>query len=605
MPAKPKPPAFLPSRVHLDAVQPYRIPQFERTGFLRLDINEHPGGAPAFVVEAVHAALTGDSLATYPVYAQWHAEAARFFGVQPDQLTCTAGGDEAIKAVCEAHLLAGKALLTIEPGYDMFGVWARLYGNPLRGVSLGADFELDAEAWLAALTPDVGLVALVTPNNPTGTLVDRALIEETLRRVTCPVLIDETYAEFVGRSVADLIPANPHIFIVRSFSKVHGLAGLRAGAILSQAQNIEALRRVLNPFNVNRAAIAASQAVMRAPEHCASHVAAVNEARGKFVFDLETMAVRTGPATANFVLADFGQRAGEVTQRLAEEGILIRNRTGTHPRLDGWCRIAIGSAAQMQRTAGAVGKVMLPPPLLEALVLDFDGPLADVAHSYRKAILDTARALLARDGAPPQVLEECLPERVEALKRLGGLNNDWDCTAALIAELGGAVALDDVIATFQSLYWGDEGDGLIAAEPWRVDMQTCQRIQRFRTAVVTGRPRREALWTLQARGCTDVWPIVVAMEDTAVQKPAPDGILQALAALGVAPDRAAYLGDGVDDMIAARTAGCLAIGVLPAHESGPVDPLAPWRTGLAERLYEAGAHAVFASVQEVLTWLKV
>lgn len=595
-------PAFLPSRVHLDAVQPYRIPQFERTGFLRLDINEHPGGAPAHVVEAVHAALTADSLATYPVYAEWHAEAARFFAVQPDQLTCTAGGDEAIKALCEAHLLAGKALLTVEPGYDMFRVWAQLYGNPLRGVSLDQSFALDPDEWLAALSPDIGLVALVTPNNPTGTLVDRALIEATLQRVTCPVLIDETYAEFVGRSAADLIPEHPHLFIVRSFSKVHGLAGLRAGAILSQAQNIEALRRVLNPFNVNRAAIAASLAVMRAPEHCAAHVTDVTEAREKFVFDLQEMGVRTGPATANFVLAEFGPRAHEVTQRLAEEAILIRNRTGTHPRLNGWCRIAIGSSAQMQRTVGAMRKVVLPPPQLDALVLDFDGPLADVSHSYRKAILDTARALLSRDGAPPQVLEQCRPDRVEALKRLGGLNNDWDCTAALIAELGGAVAMDEVIETFQSLYWGDGGDGLIAAEPWRVDAQTCRTLQEFGAAIVTGRPRREALWTLQARGCADVWPIVVAMEDMAVQKPAPDGILQALAALGVAPERAAYLGDGVDDMTAARAAGCLAIGVLPAAQDG--DRLAPWRTGLAERLYEAGAHAVFLSVQEVLTWLK-
>lgn len=600
-PSSPAGGAFLPSRVHLDGVEPYRIPQFERAGYLRLDINEHPGGAADFVVRAVHEALTPDSLATYPVYAAWHQNAAEFFRVRPDQVTCTAGGDEAIKALCEAHLLPGTALLTVEPGYDMFRIWAQLYGNPLRGVSLEPDFSLDPGKWFAQLTPDVGLVALVTPNNPTGTVIPRQVLETTLERLQCPVLIDETYAEFVQQTCADLIDRHPHLFVVRSFSKVHGLAGLRVGAILSQARNIEGLRRILNPFNVNRAAIAASLAVMDAPDQCAAHVAEVTAAREQFTFDLANLGVRTGPATANFVLADFGGRAAEVTARLADEGILIRDRTGTHPRLDGFCRIAIGSPVQMQRATGAIRKVLAPPPQLEALLLDFDGPLADVAHSYRRAILDTARALLGQGGAPHEVLEQCTSQRVEALKRLGGLNNDWDCTAALIAELGGAVAYQDIVQTFQSLYWGDEGDGLIAAEPWRMDDATCRKLARFRTAIVTGRPRREALWTLHARGCTQVWPVVVAMEDMAVQKPAPDGILQALAQLGVAPERAAYLGDGVDDMTAARAAGVLPLGVLPAASGSP---LAPWQTGLCERLYEAGAHAVFASVQEVLTWLQ-
>lgn len=589
---------FLPSRVQLDAVEPYRIPTTERTGFLRLDINEHPGGAPPFVVAAVHEALSSHAIATYPVYAEWHAAAARYFGVQPDEVTCTAGGDEAIKALCEAHLLPGKALLTVEPGYDMFRVWAQLYGNPLRGVMLGVDFALDEKAWQAALTDDVGLVALVTPNNPTGTVVDRAIIEDTLARVRCPVLIDETYAEFVGHTVADLIARHPHLFIVRSFSKVHGLAGLRAGAILSQAQNIEALRRILNPFNVNRAAIAASLAVMREPLECSVHVADVTAAREEFVFSLGQMAIPTGPATANFVLAKLGAQAGEVTGRLQAEGILIRNRTGTHPRLDGWCRIAIGSPAQMQRTAGAIRKVVMPPPCVRTLLFDFDGPLADVAHSYRAAILDTARALLARDGATVEVLDQCTPLRIEVLKRRGGLNNDWDCTAALIAELGGAVGYDDIVSVFQSLYWGEAGEGLIAGEPWRCSSETALRISKFATAIVTGRPRKEALWTLQARGCAGLWPVVVAMEDVARQKPAPEGIYKALAELGAPGSEAAYLGDGVDDMRAAAAAGVLPIGVLPAATDGD-----PWQGGLCERLYEAGAHAVFANIEEVLTWL--
>ena len=589
-------PDFLPSRVQLAAVQPYRIPQFERAGYLRLDINEHPGGAPAFVVEAVHAALDADTLATYPVYARWHEAAAAYFGVGADEVTCTAGGDEAIKAICEAHLLAGKSLLAVEPGYDMFKAWAQLYGNAQRGVALGADFALDEQAWLEALTPDVGLVAIVTPNNPTGTLFPRALIEETLRRVSCPVVVDETYGEFVGHSVADLLPANPHLFIIRSFSKVHGLAGLRAGAVLSQAQNIEALRRVLNPFNVNRAAIAASLAVLQRPDHTARHVAEIGVARRQFVRDLNALGIETGPAHANFVLAHVGAKAGLATERLAAEGILIRNRTGSHPRLEGWCRIAIGSPVQMRRCAGALRKVLAPAPTIETLLFDMDGPLVDVSQSYRRAIVWTAKSLLGRYGASPEAVDLVDDARVEALKRRGGLNNDWDCTAALIAGFGIAVGYDEVKEAFQSLYWGQEGDGLIEDEPFRVDAALRARIAaRFGSAVVTGRPREEALFTLKRRGADDLWRTVVAMEDVAVQKPDPQGIHKALAALDASAATAAYLGDSVDDIGAAKAAGVLAVGVLPAG--------AQWSDGLCERLYEAGAYAVFASIEEAVAWL--
>ena len=493
---------FLPSRVALEAVEPYRIPQFERAGYLRLDVNEHPGGAPEFVLEAVRAALTPATVATYPVYAEWHAKAATWFGVQPDELTCTAGGDEAIKAICEAHLLPGKALVTVDPGYDMFKIWAHLYGNPLCGVPLLPGFDFDADAWFAAIAaPDVGLIALVTPNNPTGTVCPRAVIEATLAQVSCPVVIDETYAEFVEQSVADLLPSYPNLFIIRSFSKVHGLAGLRAGAVLSQAQNIEALRRVLNPFNVNRAAIAAALAVMAHPDATRAHVAEVTAARTEFVAALTAMDVEPGPANANFVLAYMGERAQEVTAHLAREGILIRNRTGSHPRLHGWCRIAIGDRSQMARTAGALRKVLTAPPRLTTLVFDMDGPLVDTARSYRVAIVETARNLLIAQGASAATLAAVTLDRVEQLKRRGGLNNDWECTAALIAELGGEVDANAIYETFQGFYWGKIGEGLIAGEPFLVDSALRAAITaQYQTAIVTGRPRAEAQHTLQLNG---------------------------------------------------------------------------------------------------------
>jgi histidinol-phosphate aminotransferase len=579
---------MLPTRFPLADVHSYRIPERERAGLLRLDINERPSGAPEFVVSAVREALTSQALATYPVYAQWQTVAAQAYGVRPTELTCSNGGDEALRAICEVFLVRDLPLVTHDPGYDMFRIWSQLLGNPFKPVALGTGFGFDMEAWQAAL-PGAGLVALVSPSNPTGTVVPRAAMEATLAAVQCPVVVDETYADFTGASVVDLIGQHPHLFVVRSFSKAHGVAGLRAGVVLSQAQNIDLLRKHMNPFNVNRAAVAAMTAVLGHPEATQAHVAEVNATRQRFVRELASMGVSTGPAHANFVLADFGGKAGKVTTALAAEGILVRDRTGSHPRLQGQVRIGIGSPAQMQRCAGALRKVLQAPPRLRALLFDLDGPLVDVSHSYRQAILETARAFL-----PAELQAEASPARVEQLKRRGGLNNDWHCTAALLAELGHPRPLDEVVTAFQARYWGSCGDGLIAREPWLLPLHWKSPLSRWKTGIVTGRPRQEALFTLRKQDWHRVFGTVVAMED-APAKPAPDGLIQALGEVSANAHETAYLGDSVDDMRAAVAAGVLPVGVLPAQAS--------WGDGLAEKLYEAGAHAVFASVEEVLRWL--
>ncbi|MBI5611385.1 MAG: histidinol-phosphate transaminase [Deltaproteobacteria bacterium] len=588
----------LATRFDLAGVQAYRIPDRERAGLLRLDVNEHAVGAAPEIVQAVREELTGERLATYPNYGAWHTAAARYFGVQPEQVTCTAGGDEAIKAIFEAFLLPGRPVVMPEPGFDMFALWAQVYGSPLRGVALKTDFTFDADAWFAALDGEVGLAILTTPNNPTGTLVPPAVIDATLQRVQCPVLVDETYIEFVGSSVASWVERYPHLLVVRSFSKVYGLAGLRVGAVLAQAENIQTLRKLLPPFNVARPAIAASLAAMQHPDLLAEHVANIAATRAEFAAQLQGLGAEVGPLHANFVLARLGERASAVVAALAAEGILVRDRSQTHPTTRGCVRIGLGSPRQMARVVAALRKHLQPAPRLRALVFDMDGPLVDTARSYRVAIVQTAQALLARYGAPAAVVAQANLEAVEKLKRRGGLNNDWDCCHALVQELGGAVAYDQVVETFQSLYWGDDGDGLIQEEEFCVPAELRARLrQRYATAIVTGRPRVEALRALEIAGATDTWAPdrVAAMED-GPNKPAPDGILRMLEHLGVAAAEAAYLGDSVDDMRAARAAGVRAVGVLP--------PQATWTDGLCERLVEAGAEWVFASVGEVMQWLE-
>lgn len=191
-----------------------------------------------------------------------------------------------------------------------------------------------------------------------------------------------------------------------------------------------------------------------------------------------------------------------------------------------------------------------------------DGVLVDVSGSYRKAIEETAAEFI---GKPVE------PGAVQRLKDRGGFNNDWKCTAALVEETGVNVPYDDVVAAFQKRYKGESFDGLIASEPAVINGDAtlgtlaglgCQM------ALVTGRPEDEARWTLGRFGWDKHLPIVIAMEQQEGRgKPDPFPLTTAMSQLAtpVPPERAVYVGDTGDDMVAARAAGMYAVGVVPPY----------------------------------------
>ena len=230
---------------------------------------------------------------------------------------------------------------------------------------------------------------------------------------------------------------------------------------------------------------------------------------------------------------------------------------------------------------------------IDTVLLDMDGTLVDVRFSYRRAIVQTARQLLTEHGADDATVQRVDADLVDTFKRRGGLNNDWDCTLAICRELGVKPGRDEVISTFQQRYRGTRYDGLIANERWLLSDAGAEALTRFAgLGVVTGRPKAEADWTLR-RHAEDLAVELVAMEDTVEDKPHPEPLLRGLRQTG--GESAAYIGDSVDDMAAARAAGMFAIGVLVPGQD--------WHSGWPERLHEAGADVVFEHVNAAIAWL--
>lgn len=207
---------------------------------------------------------------------------------------------------------------------------------------------------------------------------------------------------------------------------------------------------------------------------------------------------------------------------------------------------------------------MVEKVALRALLFDMDGVLVDVSRSYRRAIEETVLHFTGR---------KIQPTTVQRYKNLGGFNDDWKLTHAVITDSGMEVPLGRVIEEFQRRYRGENWDGFITEEPPMIKTRTLEKLARGGRimGIVTGRPEAEARWTLDRMGWKRYFPLLVAKEKQERRgKPDPFPLQHALgildaAGFNVKPEESAYIGDTVDDMAAARAAGLWAIGVVPPY----------------------------------------
>jgi histidinol-phosphate aminotransferase len=261
-PELPEPPR---PRAAIVAMPAYRPPLEGRRGKLRLDFNERTEGAPPAAMRAL-AALSAEDVAAYPEYGPYLARLARALGLRPDEVLPTNATDEAIQVVIQTYVDPGARMLVAVPTFAMFLVYARIAGVEVVEVPFeGERREFPEAAYLARLREDprVRLAVLVDPNNPTATDLPAGLVERACAaRPDVPVLVDEAYGAFTGRSAVPLIGLCPNLIVSQTFSKAHGLAGLRIGHLVSCAANVSALSKVRSPYSVNVAAMAAASSLL-------------------------------------------------------------------------------------------------------------------------------------------------------------------------------------------------------------------------------------------------------------------------------------------------------------------------------------------------------
>jgi len=337
----------LPVRQAILDRRTYEPPGEGRADKLRLDFNENTAGCSPAVKRAL-AKLSTKQLAMYPEYDRGTRRLARHFKVKPEELLLTNGGDDALRLFFDAFVDAGTSVAICEPTFPMYRYWGEVAGAKIDVLRYGSAMEFPLEGVLNALETHPRVLFVCNPNNPTGTLIPKEVIETILKAAThTAVVMDEAYAEFSGTTVIPRIQKYSQLFVARTFSKAAGLAGLRLGAVIACADSLAILRRATAPFPVNAAALAAAEAAVDDPQTMKRYVRNILRTRLWFDKQLRKLGVKTYPSAGNFLLADFGPNGPEMCRRLEAEGIMLRDRSRDIG--PGFIRVSIGTQTEMER----------------------------------------------------------------------------------------------------------------------------------------------------------------------------------------------------------------------------------------------------------------
>lgn len=288
------------------------------------------------------------------------AALAAHHGVEPAQVSVGAGSVAVLAHLCSAVLEPGRSAVYPWRSFEAYPLLARITGGegvavPLRGEAL------DLPALQAAVTADTRLLLVCSPNNPTGSACDAGELGRLLDDVpdTCLVVLDEAYVDYVERElrppVDRWLAEHPNLVLLRTFSKAHGLAGLRIGYSVSPPDIARAIGKVTVPFTVTALAERAALASLAATGELAERVAYVQTERTRVADALRAAGLPPAPSQGNFLWVPDAVRPAGLARRLAGTGVLVRDfPEGT--------RITIGSQADDDRLLAALPDTLVPTP---------------------------------------------------------------------------------------------------------------------------------------------------------------------------------------------------------------------------------------------------
>jgi histidinol-phosphate aminotransferase len=336
---------------------------------IKISSNENPLGPGKAVLDAIVRRFP--EAGRYPFNSTPNdsalvAEIARKFGVKPENVVLGAGSQEILKSAVRAFTSPAKGLVTGSPSFENCSNVAKKLGFPVAEIKVDSACRLDLDG-MAAAAKGAGLVFLNNPNNPTATVHGAKAIQDFVQKVrsTSPdtaILIDEAYHDYVTDSsyqtAVPLALRTPNVFVVRTFSKAFGMAGLRVGYALGAADTIKPLQHLKMPYNVSVFGVVAAMAALNDVKHIEEERERNTEVRAFTVSALENLGCKCSESECNFLFVDVGRPAADFRDACAQQGVYIGRDFPPFEKTHS--RVSLGTMDEMKRATAVFRSVLQP-----------------------------------------------------------------------------------------------------------------------------------------------------------------------------------------------------------------------------------------------------
>ncbi len=333
-------------RPHLAAVAGY-VPGEQPRGatYIKLNTNENPYAPSPHVAEAITRGLDG-RLRRYPdpVGQALRDAAGRLHGVDPAMILAGNGSDDLLTILTRACVDAGQPVLYPTPSYVLYRTLCELQDARGLAVPFRDDWTLDTTAFRH---PRAQLAFLANPNSPSGTRLTPEQVAALAAGLDCLLVVDEAYADFADGNCLPLLKTHPNVVILRTLSKGYGLAGLRLGYLIAQAEVVAQLMKVKDSYNCDELSLLGAVAALEDQEHLNSTRGRIIATRARLTATLRERGFEVTPSQANFVWCPVGPRAVPLYEALKAGGILVRLM-----RYEGFpegLRITVGTDAEIDQ----------------------------------------------------------------------------------------------------------------------------------------------------------------------------------------------------------------------------------------------------------------
>ncbi len=330
---------------------------------IKLNTNENPY-PPSPAVTAAITRILQRGLQRYPdpLASEFRKKIGELLGFPPDWILCGNGSDDILTIITRTFVPPGGTVRFAYPGYLLYATLAEIQGAKTEPVLFRRDWTLPAE--FALPTPDLRLVFLANPNSPSGTLVPPEEIAEWARKLRCPLVIDEAYADFADADCVALVRELENVIVVRSLSKSYALAGLRFGFAIARPELIDQMRKVKDSYNCDALSIAGATAAVSDRQWFETTRLRIVAGRQKLTAEMRRLGFEVPDSYANFTWNVHPQvKARTIYETLKSNGVLVR-----YMNFPGWgdgIRITVGTDEQITVCVELIEKLLqgrLPTP---------------------------------------------------------------------------------------------------------------------------------------------------------------------------------------------------------------------------------------------------